>query len=80
MQWFYPLQDVHKANLRAEQAEQNGLWHVVVQQRLYCLERSQKAQDPLAVRFFAQKLSMAYLAMKMSEKALFYKQLALYCP
>jgi hypothetical protein len=77
MRWFYPLQDVHEANLLAEQAEKNGLWHIVVQQRLYCLERSQAAQDPLAIRFFAHKLSTAYAAMKMFEKAAFYKQLAL---
>ncbi len=77
MQWFYPLQDVHEANLRAEQAEKTGAWHIVVQQRLYGLERSQAAQDPLAIRFFAHKLSTAYLVMKMVEKANFYRQLAL---
>jgi hypothetical protein len=77
MHWFYPLQDIHEANLLAERAEGIGCWHIVVQQRLYCLERSQTAQDPLAIRFFAHKLSTAYLAMKMFEKAVFYKQLAL---
>lgn len=77
MQWFYPLRDIYEANIRAERAEKTGSWHVVVQQRLYCLERSQKAQDPLAIRFFAHKLSLAYSAMKMVEKAGFYRQLAL---
>jgi hypothetical protein len=77
MQWFYPIQDIHEANLRAEKAEKGGSWHVVVQQSLYCLERSQRAQDPLAIRFFAYKLSLAYAAMKMVEKAGFYRQLAL---
>lgn len=77
MQWFYPLQDIHEANLLAEQAEKTGAWHIVAQQRLYCLERSQAAQDPLAIRFFAHKLSTAYSAMKMVEKAVFYRQLAL---
>jgi hypothetical protein len=77
MQWFYPLQDLHEANIRAERAEKSGSWHVVVQQRLYCLERSQSAQDRLAICFFASKLSAAYLAMKMGDKAAFYKRLAL---
>lgn len=77
MQWCYPLQDIHEANILAERAEKNGSWHVVVQQALYCLERSQAAQDLLAIRFFASKLSAAYLAMKIVDKAAFYKRLAL---
>jgi hypothetical protein len=77
MQWNYPIQDVHEASLRAERAEKQGFWHVVVQQSLYCLERSQLAQDNQAIRFFASRLSDAYRAMKMFEKAMFYSQLAL---
>jgi hypothetical protein len=77
MQWRYPIQDVHEASLRAERAEKLGAWHIVVQQCLYCLERSQQAQDHQAIHFFATKLSNAYRAMKLFEKATFYNQLAL---
>lgn len=77
MHWHYPIYDVHVANLRAERAEKRGHWHIFIQQSLYCLERSQNAEDNQAVRFFAYKLSTAYLAMKMFEKAMFYSQLAL---
>jgi hypothetical protein len=76
MHWNYPIKDVHEANLNAESAEKAGRWHVVVQQCMYCLERSQHAQDNQAIRFFAQKLSCAYIAMNMLEKAAFYSQLA----
>jgi hypothetical protein len=77
MQWRYPIQDVHEASLRAERAEKLGAWHIVAQQCLYCLERAQQAQDHQAIRFFATKLSNAYHAMKLFEKATFYNQLAL---
>lgn len=76
MQWRYPIKDVHEASLSAEHAEKAGRWHIVAQQCLYCLERSQHAEDNQAVRFFAQKLSCAYAAMNMLEKAAFYSQLA----
>lgn len=76
MRWTYPILDVHEAALRAERAEKRGAWHIVVQQSLYCFERAQNAEDSQAIRFFALKLSSAYLAMEMSEKAVFYKQLA----
>jgi hypothetical protein len=76
MHWHYPIGDVLEANLRAERAEQQGWWHIVIQQRLYCLERAQQAQDKQAICFFADKLSKAYHAMKMIEKAMFYSQLA----
>jgi hypothetical protein len=77
MQWHYPIQDVHEASIRAESAEKRGHWHIVIQQSLYCLERSQHAQDHQAIRFFAYRLSTAYCAMHMLEKAMFYRQLAL---
>jgi hypothetical protein len=77
MRWTYPILDVHEATLRAERAEQGGQWHVVVQQSLYCLERSQKAEDNQAIRFFANRLVNAYQAMKMFEKATAYNRLAL---
>jgi hypothetical protein len=76
MQWTYPIFDVHEASVRAERAEKSGFWHVAVQQNLYCLERSQRAEDNQAVRFFAYRLSTAYLAMKMFEKAMYYSQLS----
>lgn len=76
MRWRYPIKDVHEASLSAEHAEKAGRWHIVVQQCLYCLERSQSAEDNQAIRFFAQKLSCAYVAMNMLEKAAFYSQLA----
>jgi hypothetical protein len=77
MQWRYPILDVHQASIRAERAEKSGSWHVAVQQNLYCLERSQQAQDNQAIRFFACRLSSAYLAMRMLEKAVYYSHLAL---
>ncbi|MGL4609421.1 MAG: hypothetical protein ACRCYY_07015 [Trueperaceae bacterium] len=76
MHWHYPIYDVHEASLRAERAEKTGAWHIVVQQSLYCLERSQHAQDTQAVRFFATRLSSAYIAMNMLEKAVAYTQLS----
>jgi hypothetical protein len=76
VQWTYPIHDVHEASIRAERAEKSGFWHVAVQQNLYCLERSQNAQDHQAIRFFAWRLSNAYQAMKMSEKAALYLQLS----
>jgi hypothetical protein len=76
MHWTYPILDVQEASLRAERAEKRGAWHVVVQQSLYCLERSQHANDSQAIRFFACKLGAAYQAMTMIEKALFYNRLA----
>jgi hypothetical protein len=76
MRWHYPIYDIYEAHLRAERAETLGWWHVVVQQSLYCLERSQNAQDSQAIRFFATKLSHAYRAMHMPQKATFYTHLA----
>ncbi len=77
MRWTYPIADVHEASLLAERAEKRGHWHIVIQQSLYCLERSQLAYDYQAIRFFASRLSTAYGAMKMVEKSSFYNQLAL---
>ncbi len=77
MHWNYPILDVHEATLQAERAEKQGHWHIVIQQSLYCLERAQQAEDQQAIRFFAMKVSAAYLAVEMTEKAVFYKQLAL---
>jgi hypothetical protein len=77
MQWSYPILDVHQASIRAERAEKSGSWHIAVQLNLYCLERSQQAEDGQAIRFFAFRLSTAYLSMRMLEKAVYYSHLAL---
>ncbi len=73
MTWQSPIIDVQHAHLRATRAERNGHWHLVVQHARYCFEQAEYANDRRAVRYFADKLSLAYKRMGMAEKAAYYR-------
>lgn len=76
MAWQQSIHDVRRAHLRASQAELSREWHMATHHYLYCLEQSQVACDLRAERFFAGKLSHAYRAMGLANKASYYRSLA----
>ncbi len=75
MAWYDNIVAVRSAHARALRAEEEGMWHVTVQQYLFCLEQSKLAADDQAVRYFAAQLGRAYNRMGFSSKARYYTQL-----
>lgn len=76
MSWSNLRYTVKEAQLKALEAERTGMWHLVVQQYIYCLKYAHKVGNKEAIKFFAAKLSRAYTAMDMHEKASYYSTLA----
>ncbi|MDZ7703251.1 MAG: hypothetical protein U5L04_02045 [Trueperaceae bacterium] len=75
MTWQRPIIDIRYAQLRAARAQRAGHWHLVVQHADYCLEQAEYADDRRAIRYFADKLSLAYRHMAMFDKAEHYRNL-----
>jgi hypothetical protein len=60
---------------RAIQAEQNGMYHVAVQNYLHCLDSVQSVSDSGMTAMFAQALEHCYRKMGLFEKAAQYARL-----
>jgi excinuclease UvrABC ATPase subunit len=62
---------------RAIQAEQNGMYHVAVQNYLHCLSSVQGVSDSGMTALFAQALERCYAKMGLFDKAARYARLSL---
>lgn len=76
MAWQQSISEVRRAHLRASKAELSREWHMATHHYLYCYEQSRVARDLRAIRYFAGKLSQAYRAMGLANKASYYRSLA----